>query len=245
MIDPESLAGQSGEPIDPALLHGYAIESLDRGVSGPDFEAYALLLDGKGPAGTLAELCETPGKVMVLGAGGGTGRQTYELISYIETMYSSNTQDVVGHTISDHDFMGMSRYPEVNDAYRKGKLAYFVADLLTQPVLREAYKLIFAHEVLMHMSDPGVAILNLWKALHPGGTMYMNALANQHGVIAPTLARIEREGGEAAGAIYRPRSLRTLKDGYTGLADQPRAIYKVTKPDPNAWIDGFMGLVIR
>ena len=108
MIDPESVAGKGGEPIDPALLHGYAIESLDRGVTGPDFGAYALL-DGKGPVGTLADLCETHGRIMVLGAGGGTGRQTYDLIRYVETIHGSDTRGVVGHTISDHNFMGLSR----------------------------------------------------------------------------------------------------------------------------------------
>ena len=75
--------------------------------------------------------------------------------------------------------------------------------------------------------------------------MYMNALANQHGVIAPTLARIEREGGEVAGAVYQPQPLSSLKGGYAGRAEDPRAIYKVTKTDANAWIDGLMDLLTK
>jgi 2-polyprenyl-3-methyl-5-hydroxy-6-metoxy-1,4-benzoquinol methylase len=247
MANPEDGFTTPVNPPDaaPEDLHGYNIIELDR--AADRLQRRYVPLDGKGPAGTLAELCVVTAvgsTVQVLDGGCGTGRQLYDLMQQVELWHGVDTSMVRGHAVSDFDFRGMSRQAKVNEAYAKARnLRYEVANLQS-PLRAERYDLIYSDEVLVHNEDPGQIILNFWRALKTGGVLYCDALQTQHSAItAGALIAVSQDGGTVIHAESGSPFLEVLSQEAGRIQSEPRSVYKITKPVPFAWLqDAFKPL---
>jgi SAM-dependent methyltransferase len=228
--------GNEPAPVDPTL-HGYALREIDRGATR--LNATYRVLDGMGPVGRLAALCEQPGRVVVLDGGCGTGRQLHDTIQYVRSWYARSIKDVDGHGISNFNFLGRSRFTAVNEAFAPGgRLAYYVADLAVDPLTPGLYDLIYSDEVLVHSDDPDPIVLNFWHGLKEGGDMYFNILERQgFSLERGALANIRRQGGTVLGMPSPPLTVEALaEEADPNAYTLPRWVYRITKPD-RSWFD--------
>jgi SAM-dependent methyltransferase len=217
----------------PAQLAGYSLSSLDRD-SGSLFVAYHHL-DGKGPKGTLIELCGRQDTVAVLDAGCGTGSQLVNLMVQLAITEGIDPKRILADGVSDHDFSRFSRDRITRVALGAGLANYAVMDLAQDALPSGAYDMSYSYEVLMHNEEPEPIIENVWQALAPGGVSYFNTDGRQVGRVGAFVERYNRDGGEVLyGEMKSPASLWLPLH----LRGETRHAFKVTKPGGAAAVQG-------
>lgn len=210
-----------------ADLQGYRLRHLDRD-NGILYEAFHHL-DGKGPKGSLRELCARQKTVSVLDAGCGTGNQLVSLIIQTAIIEDIDPERIFGDAVSDYDFSKLSRDRLTRVAIGAGLVNYAVLDLATYRLPPQSYDLAYSYEVLMHNERPGVIIDNIAQSLKPGGVAYFNTDGSQVGQVDAHMEQYRQAGAEVLSGEINPPAYAWFPPE---LAGETRHAFKVTAPAP-------------
>ncbi len=162
---------------------GFEIEEIDRPIDTIS-ECYE---DRYGtPLGVLqtaATMAGDIGQLAVFDAGCGTGRGLVEMGDGVVRQLGWNPERVTGAGISRHDYRGLSRAPEVNDALRVrgGRYNYIVgnAERMSRVGSRR-FNLVLSHDGLVYSRWPNRWLAEMARVAAPGAVIFFNAMPSQY-----------------------------------------------------------------